>query len=140
MASSCTQMTSSKLTRRASRSNDIPNSERPPLPRQVRCLVFSSEEIFSALVEHRRRRKLPLPSGYVEKIDMETGEAGTFAYLRICCDADRQTIEVEFNNAEIQEALITRTSGFQRSLRRSFHGGGALEPKREVVGEDFAKE
>jgi hypothetical protein len=99
-------MTSSKLTRRASRSNDIPNSERPPLPKQVRCLVFSREEIFSALVEHRRRQKLPLPSGYVEKIVMEAGEAGTFAYLRICCDADRETIQVKFNNAEIQEALI----------------------------------
>jgi hypothetical protein len=72
----------------------------------VRCLVFSREEIFSALVEHRRRQKLPLPSGYVEKIVMETGEAGTFAYLRICCDADRETIRVKFNNAEIQEALI----------------------------------
>ena len=99
-------MTSSKLTRRASRSNDIANSERPPLPRQVRCLVFSREEIFSALVEHRRRQKLPLPSGYVEKIVTETGEAGTFASLRISCDAARETIQVEFSNAEIQEALI----------------------------------
>jgi hypothetical protein len=99
-------MTSSKLTRRASRSNDIPNSERPPLPKQVRCLVFSREEIFSALVEHRRRQQLPLPSGYVEKIVTETGKAGTFAYLRICCDANRETIQVEFSNAEIQEALI----------------------------------
>ena len=99
-------MTSSKLTRRASRSNDFPNSERPPLPRQVRCLVFSREEIFSALVEHQRRQKLPLPSGYVEKIVTETGEAGTVAYLRINCDADRETIEVAFSNAEIQEALI----------------------------------
>jgi hypothetical protein len=99
-------MTSSKPARRASRSNDIPNSERPPLPRQVRCLVFSREEIFSALVEHRRRQKLPLPSGYVEKIVTETGEAGTFAYLRICCDAARETIQVEFDDTEIQEALI----------------------------------
>jgi hypothetical protein len=99
-------MTNSKLARRASRSNDIPNSERPPLPKQVRCLVFSREEIFSALVDHRRRQKLPLPSGYVEKIVTETGEAGTFAYLRICCDAARGTIDVAFNNTEIQEALI----------------------------------
>ena len=99
-------MTSSKRARRASRSNDIPNSERPPLPKQVRCLVFSREEIFSALVEHRRRQKLPLPSGYVEKIVTETGEAGTFAYLRISCDAARETIQVEFDNAEIREALI----------------------------------
>jgi hypothetical protein len=76
------------------------------LPRQVRCLVFSREEIFSALVEHRRRQKLPLPSGYVEKIVTETGEAGTFAYLRICCDAARETIQVEFDDTEIQEALI----------------------------------
>jgi hypothetical protein len=76
------------------------------LPKQVRCLVFSREEIFSALVEHRRRQKLPLPSGYVEKIVTETGEAGTFAYLRISCDANRETIQVEFSNAEIQEALI----------------------------------
>ena len=99
-------MTSSKLARRASRSNDIPNSERPPLPKQVRCLVFSREEIFSALVEHRRRLKLPLPSGYVEKIVTETGEAGTFATLRISCDANRETIQVEFDDTEIQEALI----------------------------------
>ena len=99
-------MTNSKLARRASRPNDIPNSERPPLPKQVRCLVFSREEIFSALVEHRRRQKLSLPSGYVEKIVTETGEAGTFAYLRICCDAARETIQVEFDNTEIQEALI----------------------------------
>jgi hypothetical protein len=76
------------------------------LPRQVRCLVFSREEIFSALVEHRRRQKLPLPSGYVEKIVTETREAGTFAYLRICCDAARETIQVEFDDTEIQEALI----------------------------------
>jgi len=76
------------------------------LPKQVRCLVFSREEIFSALVDHRRRQKLPLPSGYVEKIVTETGEAGTFAYLRICCDAARGTIDVAFNNTEIQEALI----------------------------------
>jgi hypothetical protein len=99
-------MTSSKRARRASRSNDIPNSERPPLPKQVRCLVFSREEIFSALVEHRRRQKLPLPSGYVEKIVTETGEAGTFATLRVSCDANRETIQVEFDDTEIQEALI----------------------------------
>jgi hypothetical protein len=76
------------------------------LPKQVRCLVFSREEIFSALVEHRRRQKLPLPSGHVEKIVTETKEAGTFAYLRICCDAARKTIQVEFDNTDIQEALI----------------------------------
>ena len=99
-------MTSSKRARRAFRSNDAPNSGRPPLPKQVRCLVFSKEEIFSALVEHRRRQQLPLPSGYVEKIVTETGNAGAVAYLRICCDADRETIEVEFNHAELQEALI----------------------------------
>jgi hypothetical protein len=76
------------------------------LPKQVRCLVFSKEEIFSALVEHRRRQQLPLPSGYVEKIVTETRDVGAVAYLRICCDADREIIEVEFNHAEIQEALI----------------------------------
>jgi hypothetical protein len=76
------------------------------LPKQVRCLVFSREEVFSALIEHRRRQKLPLPSGYIEKIVTETGEAGVFAYLRICNDAGRETIQVEFGNAEIQEALI----------------------------------
>jgi len=76
------------------------------LPKQVRCLVFTKEEIFSALVEHRRRQQLPLPSGYVEKIVTETGNVGAVAYLRICCDAARETIQVEFDNTEIQEALI----------------------------------
>src|SRR3954468_14241502 len=38
------------------------------------------------------------------------------------------------------KATITRTSGFQRSWRTSSPGEGALEPEREVVGEDFAEE
>jgi hypothetical protein len=76
------------------------------LPKQVRCLVFSREEILVALVEHRRRQKLPLPSGYLEKIVTGSGEAGTFAYLRICGDADQEIIQITFDDAEIREALI----------------------------------
>ena len=74
--------------------------------KQVKCLVFSREEIFSALIEHRRRQKLSLPSGYVEKIVTETRESQVFACLRIYSDTDRETIQVEFDNAEIREALI----------------------------------
>ena len=29
------------------------------MPKQVRCIVFSREEVLAAPVEHRRRRKLP---------------------------------------------------------------------------------
>ena len=81
------------------------------MPRQVRCIVFSREEVLAALVEHRRRRQRPLPPGSLERIVTGSGEAGTFAQLRICSDADQETILVAFDNAEIQEALI----GFCRS-------------------------
>ena len=81
------------------------------MPRQVRCIVFSREEVVSALVEHRRRHGAPLPPGSLERIVTGSGEAGTFAQLRICSDADRETILIAFDNAEIQEALI----GFCRS-------------------------
>ena len=38
------------------------------------------------------------------------------------------------------DPVVTRTSGCQCSWMRSFPGEGALEPEREVVGEDFAEE
>jgi hypothetical protein len=81
------------------------------VPRQVRCIVFSREEVVSALVEHRRRRERPLPPGHLERIVTGSGAAGTFAHLRLRADADQETILVAFDNAEIREALI----GFCRS-------------------------
>jgi hypothetical protein len=76
------------------------------VPKEVKCIVFSKEEIFTAFVEHRRQQHLPLPAGYVEKMVTGQGDMGVFAYLRICRDADQEIIQAEFEDAEIQEALI----------------------------------
>jgi hypothetical protein len=59
-----------------------------------------------SLVEYRRHKNDPLPAGVVEKINIDNNEIGVYAEITICGDRDRQVLRVEFDQIEIQEALI----------------------------------
>ena len=75
------------------------------MPTEIRHVIFSSEELFIALKEYRKRRREPLPSGPVVKFTIEQSPELS-AVIRIAPEnGDPEKVFVS-NRDELATALI----------------------------------
>ena len=75
------------------------------MPTEIRHIIFSSEELFIALKEYRKRRREPLPSGSVVKFTIEqTPELS--AVTRIAPESGEPERVFVSNRDELATALI----------------------------------
>ena len=75
------------------------------MPTEIRHIIFSSEELFIALKEYRKRRREPLPSGSVVKFAIEQSPELS-AITRIAPESgDPEKVFVS-NRDELATALI----------------------------------
>lgn len=75
------------------------------MPTEIRHIIFSSEELFIALKEYRKRRREPLPGGPVVKFALEqTPELS--ATVRIAPETGEPERVFVSNRDELATALI----------------------------------
>jgi len=100
------------------------------MPKEVRYLLFSNEELYQALVNDLRARQFPLPRGFLKSIALGKGEAidVTLVYL-----TDKGSeMPIRFENQEVLRALIVYCG--QRSIPMSAKAVKTLEIKDGMVG------
>jgi hypothetical protein len=75
------------------------------VPTEIRHIIFSSEELFVALKDYRKRRREPLPTGSVVKFTLEQVPALSVA-VRIAPDTGEPERVFVANRDELATALI----------------------------------
>lgn len=72
--------------------------------KELRCLVFTENEVVSAIIDRRRRMHEPLPEGTVRKVSFDTS-AGTVTKLHLVNDYGQENI-VSYPENEVAAAVI----------------------------------
>lgn len=72
--------------------------------KELRCLVFTENEVISAIIDRRRRLHESLPEGTVRKLSFDTS-AGTVSKLHLVDDYGKEMI-ISYPEAEVAAAMI----------------------------------
>lgn len=100
------------------------------MPKEVRYLIFSNEELYQALVADLRARSYPLPRGFLKSISIGTDEhlEVTLVYL-----SDKGSeFPIRFEYHDVLRAVIVYCG--QRNIPLSAKSTKTLEVKNGMLG------
>lgn len=100
------------------------------MPKEVRYLLFSNEELYQALVADQRARAQPLPKGYLKQIHIGPADNPDIALTFVSDKGIESTIR--FTESDVLRALIVYC-GYRR-IPLSAKSIKTLEIKDGIVG------
>lgn len=100
------------------------------MPKEVRYLLFSNEELYQALTADVRARSQPLPKGFLKNIHIGTQDKPDIALVYVSDKGVESTIR--FEDQEVLRALIVYC-GYRR-IPLSAKSIKTLEVKEGIVG------
>jgi hypothetical protein len=72
--------------------------------RELRCLVFTEQEVIKAILDRRRRMNEPLPTGTVDKVVYQDGDNVETLLTVVHDDGTRETLTLP--ETEVAAALV----------------------------------
>jgi hypothetical protein len=100
------------------------------MPKEVRYLLFSNEELYQALVNDLRARSYPLPRGFLKNIVLGKGE--TIEVTLIYVTDKGAEMPIVFENQEVLRSLIVYCG--HRNIPLSAKAVKTIEIKDGMIG------
>ena len=100
------------------------------MPKEVRYLLFSNEELYQALINDLRARAYPLPRGFLKNIHIGTPDRPEISLVFVSDKGVESTIR--FEDQEVLRSLIVYCG--QRRIPLSAKSLKSLEIKESVIG------
>jgi hypothetical protein len=100
------------------------------MPKEVRYLLFSNEELYQALVNDLRARSYPLPRGFLKNIVLGKGE--TIDVTLIYVTDKGAEMPIVFENQEVLRSLIVYCG--HRNIPLSAKAVKTIEIKDGMIG------
>lgn len=95
------------------------------MPREVRYVLFSEEELYRALINDLRERHLPMPHGFLTRIVL--GKGAPIDVTVICATDEGVEIPTRFESEDVLRSLILYCA--ERSIPMSKKAVKTLEIK-----------
>ncbi|MEI8393362.1 MAG: hypothetical protein WCF85_01405 [Rhodospirillaceae bacterium] len=74
--------------------------------KELRCLVFTEQEVAAAVVERRRRLREPMPDGTIQRLSYRSDEAGAVIVTLHVLKDNGQDSELFIPTSETTAALV----------------------------------
>jgi hypothetical protein len=100
------------------------------MPKEVRYLIFSNEELYQALVADLRARSYPLPRGFLKSISLGTSEQLEVTLVYLSDKGSEFPIRFEYH--DVLRAMIVYCG--QRNIPLSAKSTKTLEVKNGMLG------
>jgi hypothetical protein len=88
--------------------------------REFRCIVFSNQELLSALIDFRRKSRLPLPVGTVSNISFSTEGNAVVTRVTLLDDYNAAT-EMRIEATEVAAAAVNYCLERKTPMAKSYH-------------------
>lgn len=100
------------------------------MPKEVRYLLFSNEELYQALINDLRVRACPMPKGYLKKINLSRDDK--FDVTLVYATDQGSDLAVRFEEADVLRALIAYCCS--RHIPMAAKATKSVEVKDGLVG------